>query len=50
MTNNLKIDIMKNLKNLETTTLVGLTFAILVVLPLIVAITFKVLTTSNIIF
>lgn len=41
---------MRTIKNLETTTLVGMTFATLVLLPLIAAITFKVLTTSNIIF
>ena len=42
---------MKNtIKNIDTITLVGLTVSTLVVLPLIVLITYKVLTTSNIIF
>ena len=42
---------MKNtIKNIDTITLVGLTIVTLVVLPLIVMITYKVLTTSNIIF
>ena len=42
---------MKNtIKNIDTITLVGLTIVTLVVLPLIVLITYKVLTTSNIIF
>lgn len=42
---------MKNtIKNIDTITLVGLTVLTIVILPLIVAITYKVLTTSNIIF
>jgi len=42
---------MKNtIKNIDKITLVGLTIVTLVVLPLIVLITYKVLTTSNIIF
>ena len=42
---------MKNtIKNIDTITLVGLTVLTVVILPLIVAITYKVLTTSNIIF
>ena len=41
---------MKNLKKLDTTTKVGLTIAIVFILPLLVSITTKVLTTSNIIF
>ena len=42
---------MKNtIKNTDKVTLVGLTIVTLVILPLIVAITYKVLTTSNIIF
>ena len=42
---------MKNtIKNTDTITLVGLTVLTVVILPLIVAITYKVLTTSNIIF
>jgi len=42
---------MKNtIKNLDKITLLGLTVLTLVVLPLIVMITYKVLTTSNIIF
>jgi len=38
------------MKNLDKVTIIGLTFAALVILPLIVAITYKVLTTQNIIF
>jgi len=38
------------IKNIDTITLVGLTVLTVVILPLIVAITYKVLTTSNIIF
>ena len=42
---------MKNrIKNIDTTNLVGLTVLTVFILPLIVAITYKVLTTSNIIF
>jgi len=42
---------MKNtIKNIDTTNLVGLTVLTVVILPLIIAITYKVLTTSNIIF
>ena len=38
------------IKNIGTINLIGLTIAALVILPLITAITLKVLTTSNIIF
>lgn len=42
---------MKNtIKNTDTITLVGLTILTMVILPLIVSITYKVLTTSSIIF
>ena len=41
---------MKTFKNLDKTTKVGLSIAILFILPLLVSITTKVLTTSNIIF
>ena len=42
---------MRNLKNkLGTTNLIGLSIAIAIILPLLVSITTKVLTTSNIIF
>ena len=37
------------IKNIDKITLVGLTILTMVILPLIVAITYKVLTTSNII-
>ena len=41
---------MKNLKKLDKTTKVGLSIAIVFILPLLISITTKVLTTSNIIF
>jgi len=42
---------MKNtFKNIDKITLVGLAIAVTIVFPLLVAITYKVLTTTNIIF
>ena len=41
---------MKTFKKLDKTTKVGLSIAIVFILPLLISITSKVLTTSNIIF
>ena len=41
---------MKTFKKLDTTTKVGLSIAIVFILPLLISITTKVLTTQNIIF
>jgi len=50
LTNELKLEIMRTIKNLDTVTKGGLIVLTTVVLPLLVMITIKVLSTSNIIF